>query len=111
MEGSVRRTGVPEKIGNSSAWTVQCAITRKRTASHDRVLEWETPAKKRRVGQPVNGAGGKLKKIALGSRLSNFTSNLVSTVAICGVSGGRSTCDGGDEDSQGWNEGENPHSL
>jgi len=71
-----------------------------RTASHDRILEWETSAQERSVGETMNGARGVFKKIALGAcKLSDFASNLGSTVVLAGE--GR-TCDGGDENSQGW---------
>jgi len=80
-----------------------------RTASHDRVLEWKTPTKELSVGQSGNRAGGTFtRKIALGHRLSELTSHLEPAVISARES---SACDGGGEGGQGWDEGENPHSV
>ena len=48
------------------------------------------------------------RKIAFVGRLSEVTSYLESAVALARES---NTCDGGDEGSHGWDEGENPHSV
>jgi len=73
-----------------------------RTASHDRVLEWETPAKERGIGQSANCAGGMFTgEITLGSQLSEFASDLEPTVVLARESG---TYDGGGKCSQGCDE-------
>ena len=89
----------------------RCTTINKRTALHDRVLEWETPAEELGVGQSVNGARRMFKKIALGGQTSDFTSALESAAGHDGRTGARSTRNSGDEGNQGWDEGENPHST
>lgn len=84
--------------------TLHCNI---RTASHERALEWETPAKEFCVGQFVDRARRMFKNIALEGHSGKFTSVLGSAV----VPGKSSTRDRGDEDGQSWNEGEKPHSV
>jgi len=83
----------------------------KRTAPHDRLVEWKTPAKERCVGQSASGARRVFKITALNGRRSEGTSDLVSAVVLAGLNGESSTRKGGGEDSKRWDEGENPHSV
>jgi len=83
-----------------------CRDCAKRTTSHNRALEWETPTKELGVGQIGDGARGMLaREIAL---CGDTASHLVPAVIDTGES---SACDGGGEGSQGGDEGEEPHSV
>jgi hypothetical protein len=81
----------------------------KRTTSDDRIIEWETPAKEFCVGQSMDGARETVvRKVALGGRLIERAVYLEHAVVSARE---RSTRNGGSKGSQGWDEGENPHSM
>ena len=83
----------------------------KRTAPHDRLVEWKTPAKERCIGQSASGARRIFKKTAFGGQLSEGTPDLVSAVVLAGLDRESSTREGGGEDSKRWDEGENTHGV
>ena len=83
----------------------------KRTAPHDRLVEWKTPAKECCVGQSASGARRIFKKTALGGQLSEGASDLVSAVVLAGLDRESSTREGGGEDGKRWDGGENTHGV
>ena len=81
------------------------------TASHDRALEWKTPAKELGVGQSGNGACGTFtRKIAPGRRLTETeVASHFEPAVVCARES--NACHGGGEGGQDRDEGENPHSV
>ena len=74
----------------------------KRTPSHDRVLDGETPAKEIGVGRSAT------REVAFGGRLGNVAAHL-GRITLVGARESN-TGDDGDKGSQGWEKGEEPHS-